>query len=415
MSHKFFAIAMALAVTVGAQAQTFYTVGEHNKPENANRNENGTVNRGAYLTNAWYDNWSIGVAGGIQTLVAPGNGKIVITPDVQLNVSKWVTPVIGFRVGYEGFKLTENREFEKQVDHYQPKWENGQYKFNQLYLHGDFMVSLTNLFGGYKETRSVNVIPYFHAGYYRLSHPDYPYFNPKRADGEMLRDREVAFGPAVLFNFRITDHLNATLDIKDIFFSARYHDFRKGGIAQNPSAAIGLNYTFKKWYWTRLKTAEMPLRNSIDDANRALQKAEQNNADLQKQVDALENEIEALKNSLVPRDVVTTRIKNSDLLLLFEIDNPRLDFAEQIYLDRYVRATLKDDDTHVFYITGCADKGTGNEKINSRLCRERAENVKNLLKTKYNVPESQIVIKATLISDAHEDGRLDRCVILENE
>lgn len=415
-SKKIFALALSLALTAaGANAQSFYTYNEHNAPENSNKTADGKVNRGAYLTNAWYDNWSIGVAGGIQTLVASGNGKIVITPDVELNIGKWVTPSVGFRIGYQGFKLTENREYSKQIWHYQPKWENGQNKFGQMYLHGDFMISLTNLLGGYKETRLVNIVPYVHAGYFRLSHPDYNYFYPKREDGEMMRDREVAFGPGVLFNFRLTDHLNATLDIRDIFFSTRYQDYVKGGIAQDPSAAIGINYTFKKWYWTRLKTAESSLRNSLDDARSALTKAEQRNSDLQMKVDALTKEIDALKSSIVPHDELTTRVKAADLLLLFDINSPNLDFAEQVYIDRYIRATLADDANHVFYITGSADKGTGNTKINTRLSTQRAENVKKLLMEKYNVPASQIVIKSTIISDAHEDGRLDRCILLENE
>ena len=414
--HKLFAVALALSLAaVGAQAQTFYTYNEHNAPENGNKNEDSTTNRGAYLTNAWYDNWSIGIAGGVQTLIASGNGKLVITPNVELNVSKWVTPTIGFRIGYQGFKVTENSEERKQICHYQPKRENGQYKFNELYLHGDFMVSLTNLFGGYKETRFVNVVPYAHAGYYRLSHPDYKYFNPKREDGEMMRDREVAFGPGVLFNFRLSDHMNLTLDIRDIFFSTRYHDYIKGGIAQDLTAALGLNYTFKKWYWTRLKTAETPLRNSLDDAKNALAKAEQRNADLQKQVDALTKDMDALRKSIVPHDELTVRVKESDLFLLFDIGKPTLNFPEQVYLERFVLSTLADDSNHVFYITGSADKGTGNTKINTRLSSQRAENVKKILMDKYNVPASQIVIKATLISDAHEDGRLDRCVLIENK
>lgn len=57
----------------------------------------------------------------------------------------------------------------------------------------------------------------------------------------------------------------------------------------------------------------------------------------------------------------------------------------------------------------------GNTKINTRLSSQRAENVKKILMDKYNVPASQIVIKSTLISDAHEDGRLDRCVLIENK
>ncbi|MBP9986957.1 MAG: OmpA family protein, partial [Bacteroidales bacterium] len=69
----------------------------------------------------------------------------------------------------------------------------------------------------------------------------------------------------------------------------------------------------------------------------------------------------------------------------------------------------------VFYLTGSADNGTGSFERNSFLSTNRVNRVKTYLKNKFGIPENRIVIKAAIVSDKHEDGRLDRCVLFENE
>lgn len=106
---------------------------------------------------------------------------------------------------------------------------------------------------------------------------------------------------------------------------------------------------------------------------------------------------------------------NADLVLYYEINISKLNFTERHHLDEFVKETLDRDPEHIFYLTGSADKGTGTFEINTRLSRERAFGIREILMNEYKVPEEQIVIKATIISDKHEDGALDRCVLIEKE
>lgn len=427
-----FALSLAIApmVVLSASAQEFKTVEEldeiaasHNAPENNNRHADGKIDRGSYLTNAWYDNWTFGLAGGIQLMLGQGNSPVLVSPDVELNVTKWVTPTFAARFGYQGFRIREVHPIKPDfTDHYKPYVnDKGQNIFNQMYFHFDLMLGLSNLIGGYKETRLVNVIPYLHAGYYQLSHPKYNYFTAKDDNGEKLRDREIAFGPAVLLNFRLTNSLALTCDIRDSFLSSRYHEKQRGGIANDLSIALGLSYTIHKWYWVRHTTSIAPLQESYKEATVAYAEAKEQEKKLEVENKVLEDELaQYRKKAAEPKtepveDELSRRAAAAGLVVYFDINSDKLPATEALRLEQYVHDTLASNGTHVFYLTGSADKGTGNERINTRLSSSRAENIKKLLHRKYGISEGQIVIKATIISDKHEDGRLDRCVMFENE
>lgn len=420
----------------GVSAQVFQRYDNRLSPEDGNVDASGAINRGSYLTNAWYDNWMIGLAGGVQSIFAKGNGAMCITPDFEFNITKWVTPTLAARFGFQGGSLVERSSKHTVAQHYQPKTDGEKNYFDQLYLHADILLGLSNLVAGYKETRFVNVIPYIHGGYLRLSHPDYSYLYPSNAYGEMMRDREVAIGPGLLLNFRITNCLSASFDMRQNMFSSRYHDSLRGGFAHSVSAAVGITYNIKKWYWVRQKTSEAPMVYEYNETKRALEQAEndkenlvETNTAMKRELDKLQGEVTALRNTtppvvnfedksaLIPKDAdeLTRRIALADYVLYFEINSSKMYATEVFRLQSYIQKTLATDPRHVFYITGSADKGTGNSRINTRLCHERAEVVKSLLVDEFKVPVSQVVIKATIISDKHEDGRLDRCVLIESE
>ena len=69
--------------------------------ENGNKDENGKVVRGAYLTNRFIDNWFVGVAGGVN-LPFHEEHQTAVSPALDVNLGKWVTPCVGIRLGYSG-------------------------------------------------------------------------------------------------------------------------------------------------------------------------------------------------------------------------------------------------------------------------------------------------------------------------
>ena len=449
-SFKFIILFALLLSCEAMRAQSFVRTG----PEDNNRDANGKVQRSEYITNEWYDNWVFQVYGGAQTMISgyadKGNtgfdlGTAVITPAIDLSLTKWITPAAAVRFGFQGLKLTENRQIGWSFNHYIPKHDDTRMYYGQTYMHADIMLSVTNFIWGYKETRFYNCTPYFHSGYLRLYHPDEGIFTSNQ------RDREVEMGLGVLNTFRIADHIALNVDVRWGNFAGRFHDVSNGGRVNNFAALAGVSYTIHKWYWDRFSTAakayettiaaEKALRaandrklaqaqKDLEDARKALedQKAElmQRLLDEQKKQDQKQGinlgdtyinpvTIPATSDTVIIKDELLVRMAAAELVLFYPINVDKLTAQEAYRLDMYVKAIREQDPNHVFYITGSADKGTGNTAINTRLSKARAENIKKLLMKKYGIPESQIVIKATIISSKHEDGSLDRCTLFENE
>jgi hypothetical protein len=156
---KFFLGALALAAVSMIAAPAV------NAQENGNRDENGKVVRGPYLTNGFGDNWFVSAAGGVNLLIDNGF-KAAPALAVDVNVGKWVTPSVGLRLGYSGVKgacwANDPTWLGQELNR-----ENCMYKqqYNSTYIHGDVMWNVSNAWGGYKETRFWSFIPYVHGGF----------------------------------------------------------------------------------------------------------------------------------------------------------------------------------------------------------------------------------------------------------
>lgn len=434
-----FTIWLLLTVTCTVGAQSFQIYNPENyqhELEDGNRDSQGKIIRGSYLTNQWFDNWAFGVGAGIQgTFCGMEGSGIRITPAYEITAMKWVTPTIAARLGFQGFRMEER---------YPEVWLGGHYpiardpddktliRYKQTYIHVDMLLSLSNFLFGYRESRSFNYAPYVHAGFLRLGHPDYSYFNGT------YRDREVAMGAGMFLTYKITNHISATADLRWSNFSGRYHD-DDGGRVHSLYLTFGANYTIFKWYWQRHATVMAPLSEGYNDAIASLeaveiekehlvienQKLKDDNIVLNTSNDKLKVEVRQLEDQVQaqaaidsrknPNDELLARVAAAELVLYYELDVDRLSPTESLRLENYIVTTWNNDPKHVFYITGSADAGTGSAPHNSKLSRRRAENIKKTLVRSYGIPESQVVIKANIVSNKHADGRLDRCVLFENE
>lgn len=421
---------LAAGPVVGAQSFQIYDPDNlQHQVEDGNRDANGKIIRGAYLTNQWFDNWAFGLSAGVQgTFCGMKGSGIRVTPAFEFTALKWVTPTIAARAGFQGFKMEER---------YPEAWLGGHYpiardpddktliRYKQTYLHVDLLFSLSNFIFGYRESRTFNYAPYVHAGYLRIGHPDYSYFN------NVYRDREVALGFGLYTTYKITNHIGITGDLRWNNFSGRYHD-NDGGRVNSLYLLFGANYTIFKWYWQRHATVMAPLAEGYNDAVASLEaveieketlvvenrKLKDDNLNLNTEVRKLEDKVQAqavIDSRKNPGDELLARVAGAEIVLYFELDIDKLSPTESLRLENYVVNTWTRDPGHVFYITGSADAGTGSASHNAKLSRRRAENIKKQLVRSYGIPASQVVIKASIVSDKHADGRLDRCVLFENE
>ena len=95
-------VAIALVAITSAYAQ-----------EDNNRDENGAVVRGPYLTNGFWDNWFVSAAGGANFTVSKETKFSFGGPALDLNIGKWFTPAVGFRFGLHGL----NNSFDLKPGH----------------------------------------------------------------------------------------------------------------------------------------------------------------------------------------------------------------------------------------------------------------------------------------------------------
>lgn len=359
-----------------------------------------------YQTAGPANNWFVSLGGGISWVadgILSGENYGQVTPDLDLTFGKWVTPVVGGRFGYAGFKNKAHDE-----------------KFWNNHIHADLLWNVTNHFWGYKSDRVYNAIPYAHAGVF--------------TGGAV--GHELAVGAGLLNNFRINDRFLIFVDLRGSYLRAeQVYGVGAAGIL---SASAGLTVNLGKkitfdpseepagdnGLLDEVKKALADAKKAAADAQKAAEDAQKDAAAAQDEADKAnaakklaEDELAALKNK--PQDIiekVTNHIVAGPLTVYFELGKSTLNQMENqhltYYLDNLLKGDQKDDVT--FVLTGSADKSTGSAEVNERLCNERVAHVKNVLITKYGVDESKITVKENVYSEDTEHPEFGRCVVIEH-
>lgn len=338
--------------------------------ENGNRDENGKVVRGAYETNKFGDNWFIGAGAGVNSWIGQGaSPKAGVAVDAF--VGKWITPTVGIRMGWKGLKDGASAK-----DGYTIADE----KFNYNSAHVDLLWNLSNLFSGYKETRTWNISVY----------PSFAYM-------DAAKNNEFGAGVGMLNNFRLGNRVGLYLDLsalatKSDFAGISPRPEKRMGVL--PSATFGLTVNLGKTGFKRhslVVPAIVPVPfteaqyNDLKDKVNALEKE---NKDLKAQIEELKN---------AKPDTVTVS-KAGDLVspatLYYEIGSTKLSEREEAHLEFYVKNILEQAPDKVFVLTGSADKGTGTAARNQYLSEQRVNNVKKVLVEKYGIAEDHLIVKA---------------------
>ena len=208
--------------------------------ENGNKDENGKVVRGAYLTNRFIDNWFVGVAGGVN-LPFFKNHETAVSAALDVNLGKWFTPCVGARLGYSGLNGSIWSPIPTELGT-ELNTEKNLYgaNYNFAYLHADVLWNVSHAIGGYKETRLWNFIPYFHSGWVRTFSNTVDFW-----------ENELGIGVGLLNSIRVHERINITLDIRSLWASCRLHASPGSGATTNLSAALGLSVNLFRTNWTR--------------------------------------------------------------------------------------------------------------------------------------------------------------------
>jgi len=416
---------------VSAQDWVVEGISEDTKPTHA-----------VYITNRWRDNLFIGGTAGISNRFTTGSKSDITStyanPDLNLFILKWFTPIIGLRLGYEGingregldrfnpyqighcplpYKLDSTGEFVTAAE------EPGVLHYGLMHLHLDFLWNITNTFGGFRRDRFFEISAYFSGGYLRLWDNK---TDGNKGIGSSNNDNEFALGVGAYATFKLTQRLDAVADLHLTNHASRYRS--ENGVRTNIAAiSVGVAYNLHKTYWNDGKEVAMTVQQARDaevEARAMLAEAQESNAELEKTVEVLQEEVRAgkvdqeeLKNlkdevESMPYQLFKQRAEEAELVVYFYINQTTLNFSEMHHLDNYVMNTLAIEPNHVFKVTGSADRSTGTEDKNKELSRARAEYVKNLLIKKYGVNPKNI-ITSSVVTDKNIEAALDRCALLE--
>lgn len=356
---KFFGILFAagLLVSFGAYAQ-----------EDNNRNADGTVARGPYLTNKAFDNTFIGLGAGINSVAEKGFGLGKMGLATEVYVGKWFTPTIGVRAGWQGLKdSSKSGELNKDP-------------FN--YIHADFLWNISNSIDGYKETRFWSFIPYADFGLLLIKHHGIKEF-----------DQEFAAGIGILNQMRLGNRVNLNIDLGLIGARAEAYEMNGfiGRYVGFPKATLGLSFNLGRVGFDRYASVipvVVPLPFTEADYNglkNRIAALERENAELKNKIADLESQLAPFKNLV---DGQTYLFQNgrftaveakvsSPATVYFDLGSSKLSEREKAHLEFFANNVV--DSATKLLLTGSADKQTGSARGNQKLSEQRVETVKALL------------------------------------
>lgn len=373
-----------------------------NAQENGNRDENGKVVRGPYETNRFGDNWFIGAGGGVNMLWNEGYDNYKISPSIDAYFGKWFTPSVGMRAGYQGFYSQIWSDTQSLIG---PtlNTDNNLYlqKFGYMYIHGDFLWNMSNAFGGYKETRFWNLVPYLHTGFFRSYGLDNVNFD----------DNEFAMGAGLLHNLRLADRLDFVIDMRATVVNGRIHE--ASGVAILPSVTGGLavdlgwpNFVRTSTVVEAVEVAEAERAAILETAIAALETANAalaaDNDNLNKKNTKLAKQVKALQSR--PEFDIESFFENmGPAYVYFDIGKTTLDkiqMQQLEFLAQNLLAPANRDTKVLITVMGSADGNTGTMKRNQYLSEARAKYIFDILTTQYGISPERLTMKTEVIKKA---------------
>ena len=341
--------------------------------ENANRDENGKIVRGAYETNRAFDNTWIGLAAGWNAGLnlqntsgipfAQGIGGLA----VDVSLGKWWTPFIGGRINWLGLA---NNVLGNDGAPLNPQ---------QHFITGDLLWSLTDTFWGYKETRVWNVAPYVSGG---LA------ITPVAA-------AEWIYGGGILNRFYLSNRVDLLLDFRAMVAKASWYGVtveKSIGHFEFPlSATIGVAIKLGKTGFNRhssITPVVIPVPFTTEQYNALADKVaalEKENAELKDKIAALEEEVAPLRQLTDGQTYLYENGKftavdvkpGSPITLSVDCGSAKLSEREKAHFEYFANTVV--DENSKLAVNGYADKQTGSAKRNQQLSEQRVKTVVDLL------------------------------------
>ena len=336
--------------------------------------------------NVYVPNWYVqGQFGGQHTV-----GEIAFSDlnslNAQIGVGYNFNEIWGTRLTVNGWKSKAGWEL-----------DNNLYKWSWNYVSPvvDVTANLSNLIFGYNPDRLVNFgvfagvganVAFGNDGAAACKSEIESAYAQKGANVVALRNRwegtKAFFTGRVGANvdFRISNNWAAGVEFQANAINDYYNSKRAGNADWYLNALVGVKYTFGSSNKTRVVPVAVPVEKLVEDKVDHLVNNDLDN--LKKRVDQLE-ECCASKNE---QPVAVAEPMRRDVF--FTISSNKISSAESVKV-KEVAEYMKKNPAAVVEVTGYADKGTGNTRINAKYAQNRTDAVVKALVAE-GISESRI-------------------------
>jgi len=281
--------------------------------------------------------WFLDLQGGAQYTLGEAKFGDLLSPNVQLGLGYQFSPVFGMRLqangwqskgGWAGFRA------QKGETPY-----NAQYKYKYVAPGVDFMFNLSNLFCGWNPNRVLNVTAFA---------------------GAKVRP----YGRAgIELAFKVSKSVSLMIEGNANVISDKYNSKK----ADNPD-----------WYFNALAGLRINLGKSATKKEKPVE-PEPAPAPVQK----------VEEPAPAPAPVVEKKVEEIRRDIFFTINSNKISAKENQKILEVIDFLVKYPEAKVV-VTGYADKGTGNDRVNDRIAAKRAAAVVWMLEKRYGIPAERI-------------------------
>lgn len=359
--------------------------------------------KGSYQTNKFFDNWFIGVAGGVNIYTGhvdaspSGSFGWRNAPAIDLSVGKWIVPSFGLRAQASG--LWARGWSWQQTDYTTSRKDNGIYRksFNSVNVHADMLFNISNAIGGYRSDRFWSFIPYVGFG---VAHS-------WKGSSKTVTHFAPTFG--LLNNLRLGKVVDLTIEAKHMIVKPDYDKF-SGGKKLDGQFTLTAGLTFKLGPKQGFKRPQAAIAPDYTPYISAIDKLEGDLDAAMREIDELARKLEAERNKPVKKESVAAPIS---MTVFFNIGQSYLMDKDMMNVES-IASAIKATPNKTYTITGYADSQTGSKQRNDILSRQRAESVANaLIKLGVNKDQLKIVSKGGV--HEHDKLELDRRALVRIE
>ncbi len=306
--------------------------------------------------------------GGAQYTLGEAKFGDLISPNVQLGIGYQFTPVFGMRLQANGWQSKGGWNGYKATKDGTPF--TADYKFKYVAPGVDFMFNLSNLFCGWNPNRVLNVTAFAGAGANiawdndEVNELAATMKNTSAYNLEYLWDGSKVrpYGRAGLeLAFKVSKSVSLMLEGNANITSDKYNSKKAG----NPD-----------WYFNALAGLRINLGKSATKKEKPVEPAP---APVQK----------VEEPAPAPAPVVEKKVEEIRRDIFFTINSNKISEKENKKILEVIDFLVKYPEAKVV-VTGYADKGTGNDRINDRIAAKRAAAVVWMLEKRYGIPAERI-------------------------